>query len=134
MSRATRTPGEARRGSVGSAVAYVLGIPLAIGLLHAIDIGAIGNADVQRYTQFAVQKTAVLLFCCALCGLAGKLLRYLRERVACAKSPLPEWDGKPIPPAQVGPLQQQLALQPASAQGTYIGRRVRAVLDFVACR
>src|SRR5882724_4960168 len=112
MSRATRTTGEARRGSVGSAIAYMLGIPLAIGLLHAIDIGAIGNADVQRYTHFAVQKTAVLLFCCAMCGLAGKLLRYLRERIARASPPLPEWNGKPIALAEVGALQQQLALQP----------------------
>lgn len=140
MSRATRTTGEARRGSVGSAVAYILGIPLAFGLLHAIEIGAIGNLgdfahlDVQRYTHFAVQKTAVLLFCCAICGLAGKLVRYLRERAALGKSLLPEWNGKPIPPAEVGALQQQLALQPAGAQRTTLGRRTRAVLDFVACR
>jgi hypothetical protein len=134
MSRATRTAGEPRRGSFGNAVAYVLGIPLAIGLLHAIDAGLCGDADIQHYVKFPVQKTAVLLFCCALCGLAGKLLRYLRERVACAKPPLPAWNGQPIPATEVGALQQQLALQSAGGQRTFIGRRVGAVLDFVACR
>jgi biopolymer transport protein ExbB/TolQ len=134
MSRATRTAGESRRGMFASAISYTFGVPAAFGLLHLIDSGMFDDAGVAHYTRFPVQKTAVMLFCCAVCGLAGKLLRYLRERVACAKSPLPEWDGKPMPPAQVGALQQQLALQPASAQSTFIGRRVRAVLDFVACR
>lgn len=134
MSRATRTAGESRRGTFANAISYALGVPITFGLLHAIDVGWIHDENLAHYTRFPVQKTAVLLFLCALCGLAGKLLRYLRERIACAKTPLPAWDGKPIPPAQVGALQQQLALQSSSAQPTYLGRRVRAVLDFVACR
>src|SRR5438105_2185999 len=76
MSRATRTASEIRGGYFGNAAAYVLGVPLAMGLLYAIDSGMIGNAEVQRYTQFAVQKTAVVLFCCAMCGLGGKLVRF----------------------------------------------------------
>src|SRR5437588_4433494 len=139
MSGATRTAekrptSESRRGSPGNLVMFALGIPLAAGLLYAISSGAIDNAELQRYTQFPVQKGAVVLFCCALCALLGKLCRALVERATCVRPPLPEWDGRPIAASEVGALQQQLALQPVRMRQTYLGRRITAVLEFVACR
>ena len=92
MSRATRTASEIRGGYFGNAAAYVLGVPLAMGLLYAIDSGMIGNAEVQRYTQFAVQKTAVVLFCCAMCGLGGKLVRF-RSGIAVGRVKSGNWTG-----------------------------------------
>jgi hypothetical protein len=134
MSRATRSASDSRSGSLGNLVAFALGVPLAFGLLQANSSGMIDYGDLQRYTQFPVQKAAVLMFCCALCGLGGKLLRSLRERVACLNPPLPQWDGAAVPVSQVKTLQQQLALQPARSLCTCLGRRIAAVLDFVACR
>jgi biopolymer transport protein ExbB/TolQ len=139
MSRATRTAptrtaGEPRRGSFGSLIPFALGVPLALGLLHGISTGVIGNAEWQRYTQFPPQKTAVVLFCCAMCGILGKLLVALRQRATCLRPPLPEWDGKPIPASEVAALQQQMALQSVGTRRTVLGRRIMAVLDFVAGR
>src|SRR5437868_5546577 len=97
MSRATRTA-EPRGGLLGNLVPFVLGVPIAIGLLHAISAGLVDSPELHRYTQFPPQKTAVILFSCAICGLIGKLLRAIRERAASLRPPLPEWDGKAIPP------------------------------------
>jgi hypothetical protein len=137
MSRATRiarTGGEPRRSSFSNLAWFMMGIPLAAGLLYAIHSGVIDNAEVQRYTQFPVQKTAVVLFCCAMCAVLGKFLRGLFERAACAHPPLLDWDGRPIAPAEAVALQQQLALAPDRVRRTYLGRRIAAVLDFVAGR
>ncbi len=134
MSRAPRSASDAPRGSLGNIVSFVLGLPLAYGLLQAIHSGLIGNADLVRYTRFHVQQTAVVMFCCAITLLGGKLLRWMRERAACASPPLPQWDGKPVPVAEMGKLQQQIALQSPGARRTVLGRRIGAILDFVACR
>ncbi len=133
MSRGPRSANESRRGSFGTLVSFALGVPLALGVLHAIQGGWLGG-DIARYTRFEVQQTAVVMFCCAICLLAGKLLRSLRERAASANPPIPHWDGKPIAPGEVTTLQQQLALQPAATRCSMLGRRIGAVLDFVACR
>src|SRR5262249_51790055 len=134
MSRALRSAGEARRGPFGNLAPFALGVPIGIGLLVALSNGAIDQPVLQHYTSRPVEQAAVVMFCCAMAGLAGKLLRYLSERVALMRPPLPEWDGQPIPAAQVGTLQQQFAAQPARRRGTSLGRRIGAVLDFVACR
>jgi hypothetical protein len=134
MTRATRSANESRSGSFGNLISFAFGVPLALGLLHLIRGGWLGNDEIARYTRFEVQQTAVVMFCCAICMLVGKLLRTLRERAACSNPPLPEWDGKPVPPSAVAALQQQVLLQPARTRSTTIGRRIAAVLDFVACR
>lgn len=134
MSRKVRSANESRSGSFGTLVSFVLGLPLAFGLLHAIHSGWIGGGDIARYTRFEVQQTAVVMFCCALCLLGGKLLRSLRERAVSASPPIPQWDGKPVAVSEVATLQQQMALQPSGARRSTLGRRVGAVLDFVACR
>jgi biopolymer transport protein ExbB/TolQ len=134
MSRAPRTAGESRSGSFGNLVWFALGVPVALGLLNAIDTGMIDSADLQRYTRFPVQKAAVVMFFCAMASLVGKLLRWLRERAACGNPPLPQWDGKPVPATEVATLQQRLALAPTRARRTALGRRIAAVLDFIACR
>ncbi len=135
MSRATRTGGAGRRGSFATLATFALGVPVGAGLLLALhQYRVIDSETARRYTEFPVQQTAVILFCCAMCGLAGKFLRFLRERAACARPPLPAWDGRPVPVAEAAALQQQLALSPARTLGTYLGRRVTAIVDFVAAR
>jgi biopolymer transport protein ExbB/TolQ len=134
MSRAPRSAGDSHSGSAGNLVFFALGLPLAFGILHAIHNGIIENADLVRYTHFPVQKAAVVMFFCAMTLLAGKLLRSIRERSALAHPPLPEWDGKAVAVADIGKLQQQVALQSPRARRTWLGRRIGAILDFVACR
>jgi hypothetical protein len=134
MSRATRAAGDTRRGSFGSIAPFAFGVPLAVGILAAITSGMVPGYELERYTQHTVEKVEVVLFCCAVCVLAGKLLAHLRERLACANPPLPDWDGKPVPVAHVETLWQQLALQPARLRRSWLGRRVGAVLDFVSSR
>jgi biopolymer transport protein ExbB/TolQ len=134
MSRSPRSAGDIKNGSFGNLVWFALGVPVALGLLHAISTGLIGSEDLHRYTRFPVQKAAVVMFCCAMGVLAGKLLSTMRQRRAFAKPPLPPWHGKPIPPSEVANLQQQLAQLPARVRRTALGRRIGLVLDFVACR
>src|SRR4051794_12516757 len=134
MSRPARAAGEARRGSFGSLAIFVFGVPLGVGILIAISGGAVGNAELRRYVNHPVEQAEVVLFCCALCALAGKLLGWFRERTVLGSDIIPEWDGKPVPIAEAKKLRQQLELQSSRAQQTYLGKRIASVIDYVDSR
>jgi hypothetical protein len=117
-----------------TAAAFLLGLPLAAGLLTLIHFGPLAHPLVQRYVSHPVEYVEVVLFCCALGALAAKLWNVLTERAACRTEVLPAWDGRPVPVAEAGRLRAGLHQLARRLHNTYLVRRVSAVLDFVASR
>lgn len=134
MSRPTRAADASRRGSFGNLAVFLFGVPLAVGLLALAERDDFGFAELKRYTVHPVEQAELVLFCCGLCALAGKLLGYLRERAALLRPPLPEWDGMPVAADAARQLKQHLGLQVNALKKTFLGRRVANVLDFVDSR
>jgi hypothetical protein len=104
---------------------------IILGLFH---YGPLRHVYVYRYVEHPVQWVEVVFFCCCLGALLGKLGRILIERRACGIDILPRWDGKPIPVAKASDLLASIDRQSARVQGTYLGRRIRAVLEFLCQR
>ena len=75
-------------GSFTTLAALVLGAPLAVGVLALVEMGPLKDMPIARYVSHAVEKVEVLLFCCALMGLAAKLWGYRSERGAFRWEPL----------------------------------------------
>ena len=90
MSRPARPAGAPRRGAFGQLTTFLLGVPVGAGLLLLVSEGGpIQNAALQRYTAHMVEKVEVILFCCALCALVGKVVNLGKEKAACRRSLLP---------------------------------------------
>jgi hypothetical protein len=135
MSRPTRAAGASRGRSFGGLAVFLVGVPLAVGLLAAIERDQFGpNPELKRYFEHPVEQAELVLFCCGLCALAGKLFGYLRERAAFRRDLVPPWDGKVIPATDARKLKQHLSLQGGPYHRSYVGRRVASVLDFVESR
>lgn len=134
MSRPARA-GDARPGSLGTLAIFLFGVPLGAAVLVFIQYGPIEHALLRRYVSHPVEHTEVVLFACALCALAGKLLNYLRERAACVREVLSAAEGAPAPAAEVvRRCRHDLDRQPRWLRGTYLGRRVAGLLDYVTGR
>src|SRR5262249_31598661 len=118
--------------------AFLLGLPLAAGILALIHLGPLAATEagqlVQRYVSHSVEYVEVVMFCCALGALLIKLGGSRAERAACRTEVLPPWDGVPVGVAEAGKLRAGLHRLGRRLQNTYLGRRVAAVLDFVASR
>ena len=123
-----------RRGSLAGAAAFAAGLPLGVAVLWAVLHGPGRHAEWNRYVQHPVEQVEVVLFCCALTALAGKLLTCWRERRALRHDLLPSWNGQTAPPSESKTLRAHLARQPRQVQSTWVGRRVAGVLDFVHSR
>ena len=113
---------------------FVIGLPLAAAVLALFHFGPLHETVLFRYVQHPVQMVAVTLFCCALGGLLAKVLRLHVEFEACRTDILPRWDGKPIPVEQSAALMASIDRQPPRIQGAYLGRRIRAILEFICQR
>jgi hypothetical protein len=113
--------------------AFLLGLPLAALVLGLIHFGPLRDGPARRYVEHPVEWVEVVLFCCALGALAAKWSRARAEAKACHAEALPRWDGKPVAPGEAPALLAGLGRAPHGWAGTLLGRRVRAVLDFV-CR
>jgi len=122
----------ARSSSFVSWFTFIAGVPAGVGVLYLIDHGPWQNEILQRYVHHTAEQAVVILFCCVLTSLLGKLLSSMRERYSQAQQLLPTWDGKPIAVSAVTPLQQTLSL--ADGGNTYIGRRLGNILNFVVSR
>jgi biopolymer transport protein ExbB/TolQ len=119
----------------GSTLAtFVLGLPLAALVVGVVHFGPLREIPLARYLEYPVQWAEVTLFCCALGGLLVKLFALPAERKACNVELLPRWDGKPVPVDQASTMLAALDRQPARIRGTYMARRVRAVLEFICQR
>ncbi len=135
MSRPARTLKDSRSGILASLGPFLLGIPLAVGLLMlCAENGPLYNETMHRYMEHAAEQAAIVLFCCALCALAGKLLVHLKERAALTRSLLPSWNGTAVAPAEAEGLLKEAARRPVWVLQSTFGRRVVAILDFVAGR
>src|SRR6266478_5202209 len=86
--------GERRSRAHGAA--FLLGLPLAAGLLALIHYGPLRDSPARRYLSHPVEGVELVMFCSAFAALAAKLLGSLFERRACRKRVLPPWDGRPV--------------------------------------
>ena len=102
MSRST-PPQPARRPGQTLA-AFVLGLPLAAGLLLLFHAGPLRNSAVFHYVEYPVQWAEVVLFSCALGALLGKFWQLRAEHEACARDILPAPNGTPLPADQAHTL------------------------------
>ncbi|HYV34282.1 MAG TPA: MotA/TolQ/ExbB proton channel family protein, partial [Gemmataceae bacterium] len=129
MSRAENTGRPPRSSS--TLAAFAIGIPLSIGVLAAVQVT---DTELKRYLHHPVEIVEVVLFCCALGGLAAKLLGNAAQRAACRREMLPPWDGKPVPASEAPRLRAELENNAGRLRNTLLARRIDAVLDFVAKR
>lgn len=112
----------------------LLGVPLAATFLFLVDLGHIDHPLVQRYLTHWVERWEVVLFACGLAALFLKACQLVVEWRASRCSPLPAWDGEPIPVDQAESLLANLDAEPANLRSTWLGQRVRGVLEFVVRR
>jgi hypothetical protein len=113
---------------------FVIGLPLAAAVLALFHFGPLRQSFLFRFVEYPVQWAEVGLFGCALGGLIAKFLRLPIEWEACKASILPRWDGKTVPVEQAATLMASIDRQPGRIRGTYLGRRLRAVLEFLCQR
>lgn len=134
---ASDTPASAKRRDrrLGSALpAFLIGLPLAGAILLVVNSGLLADTDAERYVSHPVECVEVAMFCCAVGALLAKMARYLSERAAFGKELLPAWNGQAVPASEATALLAHLDRQPSRWQGTLLGRRIAAVLDFVRSR
>jgi biopolymer transport protein ExbB/TolQ len=131
--RSQRTLGGERR-SRATWAAFVVGLPLAAGLVALIQLGPLRDTLARRYVSHPVEYVEVVMFCGALGALGAKFLSYLSERRACRMSILPPWDGQPVPMSEAGKLLAAVNQLPARLRSTSIGKRTVDVLHFLCSR
>jgi biopolymer transport protein ExbB/TolQ len=125
----------ARPGRLSPTLAtFVLGLPLAAGVLALFHLGPLRNSPLFRYVQYHVQMAEVALFCCAVAALAVKVFRLAVEYEALRTDILPRWDGKAVPVDQAATLMASIDRQPDRVRGSWLGGRIRAVLEFICQR
>jgi MotA/TolQ/ExbB proton channel family len=115
--------------------AFLLGVPLAVGILLAAEKGPLSDTELKRYLGHTVERVEVLLFCLGLGALIAKVAAYLTgERSAGRTEVLPPWDGRCVPVSQAGALRDGLRGLGRRLQRTCLVRRTAAVLDFLRSR
>src|SRR5260370_23208803 len=123
------------RGRRSSTIApFLIGVPLAVAILAFVLQGPGRQTIAYRYLSHYVEQVEVVLFCCALGTLAVKLWATFAEKRACRSEMLPTWDGKPVPVGEASGLLAALTRRPARLQQTWLGQRVRAVVEFICQR
>src|SRR5881396_2286773 len=71
---ATSVPSAHGRRGGSTWAAFLVGLPLAVGFLLAVDRGLLANPVLERYLSHLVERVEVVLFGCALGTLAAKWL------------------------------------------------------------
>src|SRR5262245_60097838 len=117
--------------SGGTAVALLIGLPLAAAVLAGLKFSPLGGTIVDRYLAHPVEWVEVVMFCCALGALAAKAWGALLQRRVSRVALLPAWDGKPVPAGEAASLLAHLARLRGRQQRSWVAGRARAVLDFV---
>jgi len=120
--------------SFTTSAAFLIGVPLAAGILAFIHLAPDIDEGVKRYVKHPVENVEVIGFCIALGALLAKLCGALSERAACRAAPLPPWDGRPVPIGEAVPLRASLRGLGRRLQNTYLVRRITGILDFVTSR
>ena len=114
--------------------AFLVGVPLAAGVLALFQFGPLRESPFRRYVSHAVECVEVLLFCCAAAAFAAKWWRTWFERRAFRAPFLPAWDGRAVPVAEAPALLAALDRLPRRLRQTLLGRRVADVLHFLGSR
>src|SRR5215831_11812995 len=103
-SQPARVPDQAGQHARTPWTSLVIGVPLAAALLGLIHWGPLRDTTARRYVSHPVECVEVLMFCCAVVTLGGKLWRNQGERRACRTEMLPTWNGRPVPIAEAAQL------------------------------
>jgi hypothetical protein len=114
--------------------AFLLGVPLAVGILGLIYNGPLHDTLLYRYVEHRVECVEVVLFCCALGGLGAKWWQCRFEQRALQRDLLPAWDGRTVPVSEAPNLLAPLRSLPRRLQSTFVVQRVTAVLEFLCQR
>lgn len=134
-SQPSAAAGPVRQRRLGATLgAFVVGLPVAAGILWLVHRGPLQGTLAQRYVTHPVEYAEVVLFGCALGTLALKFLGWFAERAAFRANLVPPWDGKTVGVAEAVPLLAELEKRPQWLQTTYLGRRLANALDFLRCR
>jgi biopolymer transport protein ExbB/TolQ len=120
--------------SLQTVAAFLIGIPLAVGILAGIHYTPLRDSEIARYVHHPVEMVEVGLICCALGAMLVKVLGWLVERAAARVALVPAWDGQPLPVGEAQPLRQGLLKTAGRWRSTTRFRRVSAVLDFLISR
>jgi hypothetical protein len=130
---ASREQSAARTRRLWTTVAaFVLGLPLAAGVLTLIHLSE--DETLLRYVHHDVENVEVVLFCCALGALLAKFWAYRTEKAACTMEVLPPWNGQAVPVEHAEAWWSEVRQIKRRLQKTYLVRRVLGVLDFVRSR
>jgi len=125
-------------GVSATMAAFAVGVPFGSLILYAVPLGMFLDADsqklIERYLHHPVEKVEFIMFCAAVAVLGAKWLGSIRQNAGLKAEIVPEWDGKPVAPAQAAVLLKTHEDTLASWSGTWIGRRYRAILEFVKSR
>lgn len=106
----------------------LIGLPLAIGLIAVVHLTPLHDTIVGRYLSHPVEYAEVILFSAAVALLTVKLYSAIAERIRCGRSPLPAWDGRPLPTSEASRLL-------ASVRGrSSLARRASSALSFLTRR
>ena len=136
--KASTTASTDRGRRSNTIAAFLIGIPLAAAILGFILYGPWQDHEihklVNRYLSHTVERVEVVLFCCALGTLAVKLWAAFTEKRACHSELIPAWDGKPVPVGDASALLAALNRRPRRLQQTWLGQRLRAVIEFICQR
>lgn len=123
------------RGGMGSTIAaFLLGLPMAAGVVWLFLHGPLRDHFLHRYVAFPVMWVEVSFFTCGIGAIIVKWLGIQRDLLACRRQILPEWDGQPSSPDSAKEMLEQLDQQPRRVQRSRIFARFRAVLEFVTLR
>jgi len=119
--------------SGNTALAFVLGLPLAFAIIYVGGLDSFEGSTLQRYLHHPIERVEIVVFCCALGALAAKFYNGRAQRRALMMPLLPPWDGRPQPPGVASELLAEVSRRPAWLQNSWVARRTTAILDFV-CR
>jgi biopolymer transport protein ExbB/TolQ len=122
------------RRSHANWAAFLVGLPLAAGLIALIQVGLLRNTPAQRYVSHPVEYVEVIMFCGALGALGVKFLSTFLEQRACRTVHLSPWDGRAVPVSEAATLLTGLQQLPRRLQNTWIVQRSAAVLHFLCSR
>jgi biopolymer transport protein ExbB/TolQ len=122
------------RRSRANWAAFLIGLPLAAGLVALIQFGPLRDTPAQRYVSHPVEYVEVVMFCGALGALGVKFLGTWFEQRACRTALLPPWDGRAVPVSEAVKLLGGLRQLPRRLHNTWIVQRSAAVLHFLCSR
>jgi hypothetical protein len=131
----SRKPEVRTRPGQGLLSAFMLGLPLAALVIWAVLVGPLSsNKTITRYLHHPVEYVEIVMFCCALGTMFGKVWNNLSERRVLRMAVLPPWDGKVVPVSQATLLLHEVHNVPRRLHGTHLISRITGVLDFLRSR